>query len=91
MCGIDSDLYFLIEKFPMIWSHFAPPGSENELGDLPAGLSLSLSSESPRFLKHKPFVQTFPCLTISEFIHLRDATESYLATEATADTQGNIL
>lgn len=90
MCGIDSDLYFLIEKFPMIWSHFAPPGSENELGDLTMHLlvSLSLFSESPRFLKHVPFVQTFSCLIISESTHLRDVTATYLAT---ADTQGNIL
>lgn len=61
MCVIDSDLYFLIEKFPMIWSHFAPPGSENELGDLPAGLSLSLSPQSlPGFWSTSPLFRRFP-------------------------------
>ena len=51
-------------------------------------VSLSLFSESPRFLKHIPFVQTFSCLIISESTHLKDVTATYLATEATAATQG---
>lgn len=66
MPGIDSNLYFLIGNFLMLWSHLAPAGSENELGDLTLHLlgSFSLPSESPRFLKHVPLAQTSSFVTI---------------------------